>query len=210
MIYSGYPVLRRAIDFAGALVGLVFAIPVIAAFALGIRWESRGPVFFVQRRPGFRGRSFGVLKLRTLYTDAQDRLSEHLLKFPDQKSEWTREAFLRCDPRIPGRIARFVRCHGIDELPQLWNVLRGQMSLVGPRPVELSLLKATFSTKELRQRQGVLPGLTGLWQVRRSAPSIATLRRYDNLYLRCRCLRVDVWICFLTFRAIVRGNDPQK
>jgi lipopolysaccharide/colanic/teichoic acid biosynthesis glycosyltransferase len=197
--------LRRTLDVAVALPMLAAALPVLALNAASIRACSRGPIFYVQARPGRASRSIRVYKLRTLHLDGERRLARYLARHPEHAQAWQRENYLAHDPRIAGAPARFARRFGIDELPQLWNVLRGDMTLVGPRPIERKLLETLFSERERTLRQRVTPGLTGLWQVRRRVASTLSLRRYDMFYLRRRSLAFDLWILLQTPRALVRG-----
>jgi lipopolysaccharide/colanic/teichoic acid biosynthesis glycosyltransferase len=154
---------KRAVDVTGAFVGLLLLMPVILAIAFLIRLDSRGPVLFRQLRRGYRGRLFCVLKFRTMTVDAE----QHLHALEDSNESVGGVLFkLRKDPRVT-RVGRFLRRYSLDELPQLINVLSGEMSLVGPRPLQLrdsDLLLATDPIGYAR-RLDVMPGLTGLWQI---------------------------------------------
>ena len=157
-------VTKRALDVAGAMVGLLLSIPILAIAMLAIAIESRGPVLYHQIRIGRDGRQFRVHKLRTMRVDNDDR--EHgayVAALIDGSAPRHGDLFkIRDDPRCT-RVGRFLRESSIDELPQLWNVLLGEMSLVGPRPstpAEAALMDAVA-----RRRQDVKPGMTGLWQV---------------------------------------------
>jgi lipopolysaccharide/colanic/teichoic acid biosynthesis glycosyltransferase len=145
---------------------------------------------------------FVVFKLRTMRADADDVLRDHLAASPDAAAEWQRFRRLRADPRlIPG--ARVLRGFSIDELPQLWNVLRGDMSLVGPRPLELPVVEQLPG--DLRAiRDAVRPGITGLWQVSgRSEMDIAALARVDAAYVRDWSIWKDVAILLRTPAAVL-------
>jgi lipopolysaccharide/colanic/teichoic acid biosynthesis glycosyltransferase len=198
--------LKRVLDLTVALPLLVASTPLLLAFALAIRRRSPGPVWFVQQRAGRAGHQVRIWKLRTMHTDAAERLAQRFARDPEAARAYQKHAFLSDDPRVAGPVALFARRFGLDELPQLWNVARGELSLVGPRPIEQHLLQALFSEPERARRAQVTPGLTGLWQVRRSAASVASLRRYDLFYLQRRSLRLDLWILSQTPRALLHGR----
>ncbi|MCB9382171.1 MAG: sugar transferase, partial [Acidimicrobiaceae bacterium] len=151
-------VVKRVFDLLASLLILVLASPVMLFIALLIKLDDRGPVFFLQRRVGKDGRTFGVLKFRTMAVDAEARLAQ--LKAENERNGPLFK--MERDPRVTG-IGRFLRATSLDELPQLINVLRGEMSLVGPRPALPS--EVVHFSENLRQREQVLPGITGLWQV---------------------------------------------
>ncbi|MEZ5333398.1 MAG: exopolysaccharide biosynthesis polyprenyl glycosylphosphotransferase [Thermoanaerobaculia bacterium] len=176
--------LKRTADLALASVGLLLAVPWIVLGAVLIRLRSRGPVFYRQTREGLDGRHFRVLKLRTMYADAEERLERYLERSPEARAEWESRLKLCHDPRVVAGVGRFVRRFSIDELPQLVNVLRGEMSLVGPRPFpEYHLRMFAPRFRDLRRR--VRPGLTGLWQVMvRSEGGIEEQEAYDAYYIR--------------------------
>jgi lipopolysaccharide/colanic/teichoic acid biosynthesis glycosyltransferase len=164
---------------------------------LTIKMSDRGPVFFSQRRAGLGGRPFTIYKFRTMITDAESK-KEQLRK----KSEQDGPAFkIKHDPRI-NRIGRFLRETSLDELPQLFNVLRGDMSLVGPRPlpVEESNRCATWH----RRRLDVTPGLTCIWQIKgRGNVSFAEWIRMDRRYIRARNFWVDLKLILMTVPAVL-------
>ena len=148
---------KRGIDILGASAGLTLLSPVLVAAAVSIRCSSKGPVFFLQEREGKDGKQFGILKFRTMVVNA-----EELQNGLRDKSEQDGPAFkLTDDPRVT-KVGKYLRKSCIDELPQLWNVLKGDMSLVGPRP--LPLQESLACTAWQRTRLTVLPGLTCTWQ----------------------------------------------
>jgi lipopolysaccharide/colanic/teichoic acid biosynthesis glycosyltransferase len=149
--------MKRSVDLAGAAVLSLLSLPLLALAAIAIKLDSRGPVLFRQTRIGLEGRRFTLLKLRTMAADAEARRDELLAQSKD--CDWLH---LDHDPRIT-RVGRFLRLTSLDELPQLWNVLRGEMSLVGPRP----LIDEEDRNVEdwARGRLDLTPGITGLWQV---------------------------------------------
>jgi exopolysaccharide biosynthesis polyprenyl glycosylphosphotransferase len=187
-------VAKRAFDIATAAAGLVLVSPILLAAAIAIKLDSPGPVFFRQQRVGKNGKLFGVLKLRTMQVDAERTLAA--LK---SQSEVDGPLFkMRNDPRVT-RVGRVLRSWSIDELPQLWNVLRGEMSIVGPRPALPG--ETSGWSAQLQNRLRVKPGITGMWQVNgRSSSSFEDYERYDLYY-------VDNW-SLLTDLAIIAKTIP--
>lgn len=168
---------KRTIDFVGSLLGIVLLSPMIGAIALAIKLGDRGPVFYRQVRVGQHGKTFKVIKFRTMVPNA-DQLVHTLAT----ENERTGPLFkMESDPRVT-RIGGFLRMSSLDELPQLFNVLVGHMSLVGPRPALPSEIEEF--DEELRARELVRPGITGLWQVEaRDSPSFDAYRRLDLFYV---------------------------
>ena len=174
----------------GASLGLVLASPALAAAALAIKLEDRGPVLYRQRRVGYRGEDFELLKLRTMVVGAER-----------QGAGW---AVDRADPRIT-RVGRVLRRLSIDELPQLWNVVRGDMSLIGPRPTVRSQVERY--TPRQRRRLEVKPGLTGWAQIHgRAALPWPDRIELDVWYVEHRSPRVDLKILLRTPLALVSGT----
>jgi len=185
------PALERAFDVVLALGALVFFAPVMLIVAVAIWLQDGGPAFFVQTRMGRGAEPFSCLKFRTMVVDAEERLAALLASDPVARTEWARDQKLRRDPRITA-LGAFLRKSSLDELPQLFNILRGEMSVVGPRPI----VKAEVPRygRWYRDYCSVRPGLTGLWQVsgrndvdyrRRVALDVAYARRRSlGLYLR--------------------------
>jgi lipopolysaccharide/colanic/teichoic acid biosynthesis glycosyltransferase len=186
---------KRAIDVVLAVVLLVVASPVLLGAMLAIRLTTPGPVIFAQRRAGYRGRPFAMYKLRTMIDGAA--VMEEGLK------EAGRTFFkLDRDPRVT-RVGAFLRRTSIDELPQLVNVLRGDMSLVGPRPLLMSDL-VHFPDSDPRLRFAMVPGITGLWQVSgRSNTSDADRLRLDQEYVEGWSLWLDLAILLKTVPAVL-------
>jgi exopolysaccharide biosynthesis polyprenyl glycosylphosphotransferase len=192
--------MKRTMDFVSSLVGLVLLMPFFAVIAAWIKRDSEGPVFFRQVRVGQEGRPFTVWKFRTMYKDAETRRSEleHLSEGPGLLFK------LKDDPRVT-RVGRFLRRYSIDELPQLFNVIRGEMSLVGPRPA----LPAEVEQYDdwVRNRLRVKPGVTGLWQVSgRTETTFSDYVRYDLFYIQNWSLSLDLWILWRTFRAVLSAE----
>lgn len=182
---------KRVIDVFGSAVAMVLLSPVLLILALLIKIDSRGPVFFRQERIGLHGRPFNVVKFRSMCSDAEEQLNELL-----DQNEINGHAFkLAEDPRIT-RLGRFLRRSSLDEVPQLWNVLRGEMSLVGPRP-PLPREVANYDVWH-RRRLSMKPGMTGLWQVgARHNPEFDHWVEQDLEY-------IDGWSLWLDFKIIAR------
>ncbi len=191
------PAWKRALDVLGALALMILFSPVMAIAAIGIKFSSKGPVIFKQDRAGLGGRPFKIYKFRSMVTDAEAKQRE-LLKFSEQDGP----AFkLKNDPRITP-IGRLLRKTSIDELPQLWNVVRGEMSLVGPRP--LPMHEAAKCEQWQRRRLDVTPGLTCIWQVRgRSQVTFAEWVRMDVEYIRRRTFFHDISLLAQTVPAVL-------
>ena len=156
--------LKRAFDLAVAAPLALTAIPVIGLAVLAIKLVSPGPAFFAQEREGLGGRRIRVWKIRTMVAGAEAVLDRHLAADAAARDEWTRHMKLRHDPRIVPVIGHHLRRFSIDELPQLWNVLKGEMSLVGPRPFPHYHL-SQFSDEFRTLRRRAIPGMTGFWQI---------------------------------------------
>jgi len=202
-------IMKRSLDYAVAIPALLTALPVIAFAALAIKLVSPGPVFYRQMRQGFGDREFAVLKLRTMHVDAEQRLQDYLDADPRRKNEWERFYKLKNDPRIIPFIGKFLRQSSMDELPQLWNVLRGDMSVVGPRPFPAYHLRA-FDSNFRALRKSVPPGLTGLWQVqRRSEGDVAVQQELDDYYIRNWSLWLDFHILLRTVAAVTVGRGAK-
>jgi exopolysaccharide biosynthesis polyprenyl glycosylphosphotransferase len=192
--------LKRVVDVVGALALMLVLAPVAAVLAIAIKLDSPGPVVFRQERVGLHGRCFNVLKFRSMCSDAEQQLEE--LR---EQNEINGHAFkLADDPRIT-RLGRFLRRSSLDELPQLMNVLRGQMSLVGPRP-PLPSEVANYDTWH-RRRLSMKPGMTGLWQVRaRHSPEFDHWVAQDLEYIDSWSLWLDFKIIAKTVPAVIGGT----
>ncbi|WP_249529631.1 sugar transferase [Paenibacillus brevis] len=193
---------KRTIDILGSLAGLILLSPLFAIMAILIKWEDpSGPVFFYQTRVGKNERLFRMYKLRSMYTDAEERLKDLL-----DKNEISGAMFkMRNDPRVT-KVGRFIRKTSIDELPQLINVLRGEMSLVGPRP-PLTREVAEYTHYD-KKRLAVTPGCTGLWQVSgRNNLSFKEMVDLDITYIEKRCIVLDMKIILRTVKAMFGSKD---
>jgi Undecaprenyl-phosphate galactose phosphotransferase WbaP len=195
--------IKRSLDLILGTAGLVIALPVVALCASLIKLVSPGPVFFLQQREGLGGRKFKVWKLRTMYADAEARLAELLKGDPELRRQWQRSAKLPRDPRLIPMVGTLLRRLSLDELPQLWNVIVGDMSLVGPRPFPDYHL-AMLSPDSKRLRSAVRPGLTGLWQIMvRSNGRIEEQERFDTYYIRNWSLWLDLYILARTVTVVL-------
>ena len=194
---------KRFLDYALGLPLAIAAAPLIGVFALWIKVVDPGPAFFAQRREGYLGRPITVWKLRTMYPDAEARLERYLAENPEARAEWERYFKLKNDPRILPGIGHFLRKTSLDELPQIWNVLKGEMSLVGPRPFPHYHLEK-FSEDFRALRRQVLPGMTGLWQVSaRSEGDLAVQEALDTYYIRNWSIWLDLYILARTVYVVL-------
>ncbi len=197
---------KRVFDVTAAIAALVFFLPAIAIIAAAIKLFSPGPVLYGHRRVGFGGSAFKCLKFRTMVVNGDEVLRKHLQANPEAAREWALSQKLRNDPRVTP-IGRLLRKSSLDELPQFVNVLRGEMSLVGPRPVVPAELEhyGTNARHYLR----VKPGVTGLWQISgRSETSYAQRVSYDVAYVNNWSLMSDARIALMTVPAVLmqRGS----
>jgi exopolysaccharide biosynthesis polyprenyl glycosylphosphotransferase len=195
-----YTAAKRLIDVVVALTGIVVTLPLILVIAVLIRLDSPGSVLFPQQRMGKDGRPFGMLKFRSMYTNSP-ALPPELL----ERNESTGPLFkMKRDPRIT-RVGRVLRRTSLDELPQLFNVLAGQMSLVGPRPPLPREMPGYEGVQALRLR--IAPGLTGLWQVSgRSELPFEEMVRLDLFYIEKRSLLMDLAILARTVPSVLKGH----
>lgn len=193
--------LRRTLDCVLSACALVALAPVFAATALAIKLEDRGPIFFRQQRVGRGGRLFGMWKFRSMVVNA-DRLQDQLIARNEMAGGVTFK--MKHDPRVT-RVGRFIRKYSIDELPQFWNVLVGEMALVGPRP-PVPREVALYSPED-RQRLLVTPGLTCFWQVGgRNDIDFAGQVRLDVAYIRSASLWLDLKLLVQTVPAVLFGK----
>jgi exopolysaccharide production protein ExoY len=196
---------KRLIDVSFAIAGLVLAGPLMLLIALLMKVLDPGPVFFAHDRVGFGGRSFRCYKFRSMAVNADALLAQHLACDPEAAREWHATQKLRHDPRV-SFLGKCLRRSSLDELPQLFNILLGEMSCVGPRPIVPAELERYGSSADyyLRAR----PGLTGLWQVSgRSSAEYATRVRLDAGYVRSWSLWADFGILCRTPRALLRFGE---
>jgi Undecaprenyl-phosphate galactose phosphotransferase WbaP len=196
--------MKRVLDFTFALAAAVVTLPILILIAILVKLDSRGPVFFSQTRIGRGGKTFGAWKFRTMASNAAELLEQHLARDGSARFEWERTHKLKLDPRIT-RVGRFLRKSSLDELPQLLNVLKGDMSLVGPRPiVESEIVR-------YGQRYGaysrVPGGITGLWQVSgRNNTTYEERVALDAYYVRNWSVWLDLYILFRTIGTVLLGK----
>ena len=195
---------KWALDIALVLPALIFLLPIFIGFAVIIKLDG-GPVLFAQKRIGRSGKTFHMLKLRTMRVDAEAALSELIARCPDAAAEWAQYQKLRNDPRVTW-VGRFLRKSSIDELPQLFNILRGDMSVVGQRPI-LPCQCDSYG-RHMAGYERARPGLTGLWQVRgRNALSFEQRAQMGSEYINRWSLWFDIKLILLTVPAVMLSKD---
>ena len=201
--HFAYHAFKRILDIVGSLaIGLVFS-PLIVVIAIRMSLED-GPILFRHQRVGCGGRVFECLKFRTMVPNAEQILRDLLDTNPQANAEWLRDHKLKNDPRVT-RIGRFLRRTSLDELPQLWNVLRGEMSLVGPRPIvkEEMLRYGKYARRYLAAK----PGVTGLWQVTgRNDTDYRRRVALDAYYVKKHSIVLDLRILLKTVKVVVWGR----
>ncbi|WP_441294136.1 sugar transferase [Bacillus sp. FJAT-27986] len=199
---SSYLYTKRLIDIVGSLCGIILLGLLFIIVAILIKAEDpKGPVFFVQKRVGLNGKVFKMYKFRSMVIDAEDKL-KHLLKYNEVSGAMFK---MKDDPRIT-KIGKFIRKTSIDELPQLFNVLKGEMSLVGPRP-PLPREVEQYSNYD-KQRLMVKPGCTGLWQVTaRNSVGFKEMVELDLEYIRKRAFWFDIRIMIKTIFVLFGSKD---
>lgn len=198
----GYHVAKRVMDIGGAAFGLVLFLPVFLIVAILNKMEDpKGPIFYKQKRIGRNGKEFKMYKLRSMIRDADEKL-EGLLHLNEVDGAMFK---MKNDPRVT-KVGKFIRKTSIDELPQFWNVLRGEMSLVGPRP-PLPREVAEYSKYDM-QRLLVTPGCTGLWQVSaRNSVGFKEMVELDLTYIRKQDIWFDLTIIVKTLLVMVKSNN---
>ena len=197
--------LKRIGDIVFSLIVLTLGSPIFISIAILVKLSSPGSVFYIQKRVGRNYREFGCIKFRTMYKDADDLLPNLLEKYPLMRTEFENDFKLRQDPRIT-KLGRFLRRSSLDELPQFFNVLKGEMSVVGPRPiVSNEIIKYSLFMEEVIS---VRPGLTGLWQVSgRNNLSYKKRVELDLFYARNRNFLLDLEIIILTLGVLLFPMD---
>lgn len=197
---------KRALDLGLGLALLLLTWPLVIACGWWVKARSPGPALYFQERAGLKGRRFLVPKIRTMQPNADEDLGEHLASDPIMRGEWEQRFKLRSDPRVITGVGTFLRRWSLDELPQLWSVVRGDMSLVGPRPFpDYHLERFSSGTRSLRQR--VRPGITGLWQVTlRGDSDVPAQEAADRYYIRNWSVWLDLYILAKTVAAVISGR----
>jgi Undecaprenyl-phosphate galactose phosphotransferase WbaP len=204
LLDGGSRTAKRMIDFACATVLILLLLPLLAIISLVVVAESGFPVFYFDKRLGYRGRNFRMWKFRTMVQNSAEALEQYLTNRPDLQKEWAENQKLRNDPRIT-LVGRVLRKTSLDELPQLWNVIRGEMSLVGPRPIidaEVAKYRENYSLFVK-----TTPGLTGLWQVSgRNRTTYAERVAYDTYYVRNWSVWMDIYLLAKTIGTVLTGD----
>ncbi len=200
------PILGRALDVSLALIALVAFAPLMLMVATLVAAERRGPVLFRHTRIGLDGKEFRLLKFRSMHIHGDAILAAHIAANPAAAQEWAQDHKLRDDPRVSG-LGTFLRKSSLDELPQLFNVLNGEMSIVGPRPIVQS--EVARYGRFFKCYCSVRPGITGIWQV--SGRNNVSYRRrilMDALYARRKCVVLDLKLILATIPAVLarRGS----
>jgi len=196
--------IKRFIEIVVVIIGGIILLPFFLLIALLIKITSQGPVLYKHKRLGMNGKYFYAYKFRSMVIDAQEQLEKFLESDIEIKKEWEKSHKLAKDPRITG-IGRFLRRTSIDEFPQLINILKGEMSLVGPRPIVDEEVEKYG--EDYHRISSVKPGLTGLWQVSgRSDTDYKDRVTYDTYYIQSWSIWLDLWIIFKTFGVVIQGK----
>jgi Undecaprenyl-phosphate galactose phosphotransferase WbaP len=192
---------------SGTVIGGVLISPLVFAIALLIKLDSPGPAFYGHKRVGAAGKYFLCWKFRTMHVNAEHLLDKYLQGNPVLQAEWEQNQKLRCDPRVT-RVGRILRQTSLDELPQLWNVLRGEMSLTGPRPIVDAEVPKYGEVYGLYKR--IKPGMSGFWQVSgRSDTTYAERVEMDSYYVRNWSVWLDLIILARTVMCVVLGRGAR-
>jgi Undecaprenyl-phosphate galactose phosphotransferase WbaP len=196
--------IKRLMDLAIVIIGGILILPFLLFIALMIKINSPGPILYKHKRLGMNGKHFYAYKFRSMVNDSQVRLQRLLESDPEIRKEWDTNHKIQQDPRITS-VGRFLRRTSLDEFPQLINILKGEMSLVGPRPIVDEEVEKYG--EDFKHIFSIKPGLTGLWQVSgRSDTNYNERVAYDTYYLQSWSSWMDLWILYMTFGAVVRGR----
>ena len=194
-------VFKRIFDLTLTIFGTVLIMPLLIAISLAVAWENHGKIIFSHKRIGMHGKKFFCYKFQTMVPDAEEKLREYLKDNPDAQKEWNETFKLTNDPRVT-KFGNFLRRTSLDELPQLWNVIRGEMSLVGPRPIVEE--EISRYGENIREYYMVLPGITGMWQVSgRSDTTYSERVAMDTWYVRNWSVWIDIMYLFKTVKAVL-------
>lgn len=199
-----YKILKRTIDIIGSLLGLIILSPIFLILSIVVKADSPGPIFFAHKRLGYNGNLIRIYKFRTMVINAEELLNN---LSPEQKEEFAKNFKLESDPRIT-KVGNFLRKSSLDELPQLLNILKGELSIVGPRPIVEKELKnyGIYGEKLL----SVKPGLTGNWQANgRSDTTYEERVEMDMQYIDNRSIFLDIKIIFKTFSAVIKKQGAR-
>jgi Undecaprenyl-phosphate galactose phosphotransferase WbaP len=197
-------IVKRSLDLLLSIPAILLLSPVFLLIAAAIKLTSRGPVFFGHSRHGRNGDAFKAFKFRTMFLNGDAMLLEHLRRYPDELAAWNRDQKLKNDPRVT-RVGKWLRRYSLDELPQIWNVVLGHMSLVGPRPIVAAEVSRYGHGYGLYTR--VLPGMTGLWQVSgRNNTTYEERVSLDEYYVRNWSIWLDTYILVRTIKVILTAE----
>lgn len=201
-----YLFIKRAFDIIVSLIVFIILLPLFLVLAILIKIDSKGKVFYMHKRIGKNGKIIYLYKFRSMYSDADERLKE-MLKDPKIKEEWEENYKIDNDPRIT-RVGKILRRTSIDELPQLLNIIKGDMSIVGPRPLVEDEIKKYGKNKE--KFLSVTPGLTGWWACNgRSCRTYKDRMKLELYYVDHRSLWLDIKVIFMTVGAVIRGHGAK-
>jgi len=193
---------KRAMDILLALSAMIVLLPIIGMIVLLLKMSTRDSAIFSHQRVGYRGKSFKCLKFRTMVSNGDQVLADHFARFPAARAEWEADRKLRDDPRVTP-VGRILRSSSLDELPQIFNVLQGSMSIVGPRPIvgaEIERYGVAYGSY-----QSCRPGITGLWQVSgRSNCGYEQRVELDDSYARKWSVLQDCWIIWKTVGVVIK------
>ncbi|MEW6400302.1 MAG: exopolysaccharide biosynthesis polyprenyl glycosylphosphotransferase [Chloroflexota bacterium] len=193
--------LKRIVDFLGSALGILVLAPFFTLIAILIKLDSPGPVLYTQPRIGIDGKRIRMYKFRTMVVNAEQELEKVFQENAELRAEWEQTQKLREDPRIT-RIGKFLRKFSLDEFPQLLNVLLGDMSLVGPRPIMVD--QVSVYGEAIHAYRAVRPGMTGLWQVSgRNQTTFRERSRFDVYYVRNWSVWLDAYILLRTIRVVL-------
>jgi Undecaprenyl-phosphate galactose phosphotransferase WbaP len=203
---SRIPWWKRPFDLAFSIFAIIITLPIMVPIAIIIKLTDKGSIFYGHERVGYKGKKFKVLKFRSMYMDADRRLKEILENDPKAKEEWEKTFKLKKDPRITP-IGKFLRKTSLDELPQFFNVLKGDMSVVGPRPVVEEELKKYYKDKA-KYYLSVKPGITGYWQVegRSDIENYGERVKMDVWYVKNQSFLLDLKIILKTIWVMLTGK----
>ena len=198
--------LKRLFDIVFAAFAILVTLPIMIPIIILIKLTDKGPVFFKQKRVGYGGKEFYIYKFRSMYPDAEKRLKEILERDPEARKEWETTFKLKNDPRVTP-VGKFLRKTSLDELPQFFNVLKGDMSVVGPRPVVKEELEKFYKDKA-KYYLSVKPGVTGYWQVegRSDVQDYKERVEMDVWYVKNRSFWLDIKIILKTIWVMLTGK----
>ncbi|MFA6861299.1 MAG: sugar transferase [Bacilli bacterium] len=204
-----YFCIKRTFDIVFSSLAIIMLAPLLALIAILVKATSKGPVFFLDKRVGKNNKDIKVYKFRSMYVDAESRLRDYLTD--EQMQKWIVERKLDNDPRIT-KFGKFIRKTSLDELPQLFNIFKGDMSFVGPRPITRIELDENYNTRQKRLLLSATPGLTGYWQVyARSAATYETGERQklELAYFSKRSCLFDAKLVLMTVPAVLQHKGAQ-